>query len=174
MWLVKRYESNLAVSDERNRTLVRNGGAIVVIDDDGMTLHTNPSAESLFGIPGERVRMRSGSDFWQPDALSALPRTDTPAERESEIRTGAGRTITAFVRTCRFDFLGSDSTYLLFRDTTEEQEGRVGNHRGQPETQRVGQAEILFSEHGFARVENPSDIDKVVDRISFHPQQKLG
>ena len=119
VWLVKRYESNLAVSDERNRTLVRNGGAIVVIDDDGMTLHTNPSAESLFGIPGERVRMRSGSDFWQPDALSALPRTDTPAERESEIRTGAGRTITAFVRTCRFDFLGSDSTYLLFRDTTK-------------------------------------------------------
>jgi two-component system phosphate regulon sensor histidine kinase PhoR len=123
-WLVERYESNLAVSEERNRTLVQNSDAIVVIDDNGMILHTNPSAESLFGVTGERARMRPVSDFWQSDALSTPSRTDTPEERESEIRTGDGRTIAVSVRTCKIDFLGNDATYLLFRDTTESRRAR--------------------------------------------------
>ena len=63
-WLVERYESNLAVPEERNRTLVQNSDAIVVIDDTGMILHTNPSAESLFGVTKESARMRPVSDFW--------------------------------------------------------------------------------------------------------------
>ena len=74
-WLVERYESNLAVPEERNRTLVQNSDAIVVIDDTGMILHTNPSAESLFGVTKESARIRPVSDFWQSDALA------TPQDR---------------------------------------------------------------------------------------------
>jgi len=122
--LVERYESNLAVSEERNRTLVQNSDAIVVIDDTGMILHTNPSAESLFGVTKESARMRPVSDFWQSAALSAPTGADSPAERESEIRTGDGRTIGVSVRSCRIDFLGNNATYLLFRDTTESRRAR--------------------------------------------------
>ena len=68
--------------------------------------------------------MRPVSDFWQSDALATPPRSDTPAERESEVRTEDGRTIAVSVRTCRIDFLGTDATYLLFRDTTETRRAR--------------------------------------------------
>ena len=65
--LVDRYESHLARSEARNRTLVQNSAPILVVDSAGQILGANPQAEDLFRAPKARLLDMTLRDLWLPD-----------------------------------------------------------------------------------------------------------
>ena len=73
-WLVDRYESTLAVSEARNRSLVQNSEAIIVVDEEDRIRHTNPAASELLGLAEEATENQPVHAYWKSDDAGTLDR----------------------------------------------------------------------------------------------------
>ena len=130
-WLVDRYESTLAVSEARNRSLVQNSEAIIVVDDENSIRHTNPAASKLLGLPEGETEYLPIQAYWQSADTAPLNQliresrdNQPPREIELEILAPGGRIVPVAVRACKISYLDRQATYLLLRDVTENRRAR--------------------------------------------------
>lgn len=128
--LVDRYESSLALSEARNRALVQNSEAILVVDDDRIR-HANPAALKMLGIPENEADGQPISAYWggaDADGLAEIIRESRegrlPREVEFELHPPGGRVVPVAVRACAVDFGDRQATYLMIRDVTESRRAR--------------------------------------------------
>jgi PAS domain S-box-containing protein len=129
--LVDRYESHLARSEARNRTLVQNSAPILVVDRSGAILDANPQAEGLFRAPVDRLLHMDLRDLWLPDhrenvedLLRTVASTGVVERVDFDMRASDGRGIPVDLRACRIDYEGRDAVYLLVRDISESRRAR--------------------------------------------------
>ena len=129
-WLVDRYESTLEVSEARNRALVENSEAIVVVDADSQILHANPAARHLLALANQDAP-KDILRFWREedgrDLTSLIAEAvsgGSSKEREFELPPDGGRATPVAVRAVSIAYHDREAIYLLLRDITETRRAR--------------------------------------------------